>query len=463
MMVTENDCPPLTISHLERHPLSAIASFLTEVEGTSFFLTRKVWTRTLLPVFRVPDHKIKLLFGDHRTVPGKKKNRHRFVVVPVQDATTRLSRLNTRRWKKQKLKCSGMSTEQYAISGRDLGYPPILRLWRTSDSPFKSGTTVLASYPRSGNTLLRSLLESITGYVTGSDTRPDRTLSLALAERHDLIGEGLILPTQTAIVKTHWPERIGYRGFLAQRAILLVRNPFDAIDSYWNLNLTNTHTEKVTDEVYQQHEAFFQKLVLNEIKVWIAFIEFWSLQPGPLLWVRYEDLIQHTQEELLRILIFATCKDENHWLARVQFVLQREGHGYRSLPSRPESTDDIGTPNYSEKDKALPFGRSLKRYSLELLHQMHDLDEHGWLEKFGYHLFLQSFPHNVSCEKHITFPGTDHFESENRNDTQATLSINKPTDIELRSPHCLFGRNMREWRRKYTNDDTQPFPTTRSA
>lgn len=36
------------------------------------------------------------------------------------------------------------------------------------------------SYPRSGNSLLRKLLERVTGVVTGSDTRPDRVLSRAL-------------------------------------------------------------------------------------------------------------------------------------------------------------------------------------------------------------------------------------------------------------------------------------------
>lgn len=39
---------------------------------------------------------------------------------------------------------------------------------------------ILVSYPRSGNSLLRKLLERVTGVVTGSDTRPDRVLSRAL-------------------------------------------------------------------------------------------------------------------------------------------------------------------------------------------------------------------------------------------------------------------------------------------
>ena len=38
----------------------------------------------------------------------------------------------------------------------------------------------LVSFPRSGNSLLRALLESCSGVVTGSDTRHDAPLSRAL-------------------------------------------------------------------------------------------------------------------------------------------------------------------------------------------------------------------------------------------------------------------------------------------
>ena len=52
-------------------------------------------------------------------------------------------------------------------------------------------TVILASYPRSGNSLLRGLLEKCTGVVTGSDTLPQRTLSQAL-QRAGARGEGVI-------------------------------------------------------------------------------------------------------------------------------------------------------------------------------------------------------------------------------------------------------------------------------
>lgn len=44
---------------------------------------------------------------------------------------------------------------------------------------FGNNVGLLCSYPRSGNTLMRTLLERITSTVTGSDTRPDRSLSMS--------------------------------------------------------------------------------------------------------------------------------------------------------------------------------------------------------------------------------------------------------------------------------------------
>lgn len=46
----------------------------------------------------------------------------------------------------------------------------------------------IVSYPRCGNSLMRGLLESVTGVFTGCDTRPDRSLSQEL-QQYGLKGE----------------------------------------------------------------------------------------------------------------------------------------------------------------------------------------------------------------------------------------------------------------------------------
>ena len=61
-------------------------------------------------------------------------------------------------------------------------------------------------------------------------------------------GEGVI-DSSVWVVKTHYPERMGYVKCTGERVILLARNPFDAIESYFHMGLTNTHNKSLTAEV----------------------------------------------------------------------------------------------------------------------------------------------------------------------------------------------------------------------
>ena len=97
----------------------------------------------------------------------------------------------------------------------------------------------MASYPRSGNTLLRGYLERIMGLVTGSDCDITKKLNLELMDM-GLAGEGLV-DKRVWVVKTHYPERYGKTKFGAERAILLVRNPLDCITSLFHMVCSGSH------------------------------------------------------------------------------------------------------------------------------------------------------------------------------------------------------------------------------
>lgn len=455
------------------YTISVILSFLSETEGTSFLITNKKWTRQILPMFRwkPPQEQIEMQLDGLNVlgapVKPKKKNRHKFVVAPAWDAATRLDRLNTRRWKKRRLPCGHYeSTRSMALQEwrHPTAFPPLLQFWSSSSyhpqSTFQSGITLLASYPRSGNTLLRSLLEGVTGIVTSSDTRADRPLSIALAERHDLVGEGTCLPP---ITKTHWPERKGCSKFRAQRAIVVVRNPFDAIDSFWNLNVTNTHTEKVTEEVYERFADFFQDLVRNEMVVWMQFLEFWLTGMNiPTLLVRYEDLIENPKRELEAILNFYAqgtsdgASAAQVWKDRLDTVLDNQkSHGYQKKKELESTTGSTKTT----KPKS-SIGRSItERYSPELLQEMHKLDKVGWLKRFGYHVYDQDFPNNL---ENLPALSQNAFPRVDAKGKPVTMLVNHPPEAELRAPTSPYGRKMRDWRRQHTKDDTEPFPTVGS-
>ncbi|KAH9075194.1 hypothetical protein Ae201684P_003878 [Aphanomyces euteiches] len=150
----------------------------------------------------------------------------------------------------------------------------------------------IVSYPRSGNSLMRGLLESITGVYTGCDTRPDRSLSLEL-QKCGMKGEGVV-DDSVWFVKSHYPERSGYLPVTIHKAILVVRNPWDAINSYFNMTLTNTHNKSVHDSQYERFRERWDAMIRNEIQVWMKFHQYWITKVDIAVQiVRYEDLLVH--------------------------------------------------------------------------------------------------------------------------------------------------------------------------
>jgi Sulfotransferase domain len=469
------------MERLGRYPLSVILSFLNEVGGTSLLITKKRFAYQLLPIFRLPSPRtmnddeasLRIIVGDvdvdgtaGATVRPRRRlhqNRHCFVPCPVQDPPVLLARLNTRRLyqrRRRRLKSQknaqqlvGLTTTEIAAheweeTDPSQWFAPELELLRFLDhrnhhhelirKSRTSTTTLLVSYPRSGNTLVRTLLERTTGLVTGSDTRPDRRLSMQLAQQHNLVGEGLSSPTCVALVKSHWPERIGNAIVHGHGAILVVRNPYDAIDSYWNMNATCSHTSTVTEQVYHQFQDLFRDLVMNEIDVWLKFHEYWIETVGhqqqvPILIVRFEDLINHTEYELARIVHFfllagrrlekgevttASGQEDgqillllsDYWRNRIAHVISGHHHSIDKLGSyRPRSaanTSSIGSGAgaVGASSGGVAIGKSLqrKRYSPELLQYIHnrasDESVHptNYLTMFGYDIFQQDFPANFA-------------------------------------------------------------------
>lgn len=429
------------MERLGRYPLSVILSFLSETEGTSLLITKRRFAYQLLPIFRLQDEFAGL------SVRGAKQ-RHRFVVAPVQDAVILLDRLNTKRlYRRRKSKMHGYTTSELArreSEDVDGQYAPELELLRFLDrhSPFRErGITIIASYPRSGNTLVRSLLERTTGIVTGSDTRPDRSLSRELAEEHNLVGEGVT--SSVAFVKTHWPERIGSVPVQGERVILVVRNPYDAIDSYWNMMATKSHTKSVTSEVYERFRDKFNGLVENEIHVWLKFHRYWLQEVAvATLLVRFEDLVAGPSTELRRILKFTLGGDSlpEYWEQRITQVAR---DSVESLGSYAPRTAPTGV---KARGKSIRKGH-FSRDQLVMMHQAAAMfGEHNYLRRFGYDVLNDGFP-SVMPDV-AALPSRSHGSS---------IILNKGSPV--RPTCCPYGRAMTRWRHSVTNNDVNPLPT----
>jgi len=394
---------------------------------------------------------------------------------------------------------------------------------------FGNGISLLSSYPRSGNTLLRTLLERITSHPTGSDTRPDRTLSRSLALEHDLVGEGLVGPNkpnenqtksksslhlqnryQSAydplvhIVKTHFPERKGWKPVNGNRVLLLVRNPYDAIDSYWNLCCTNTHTRTLDESVYTKYAQRFEGLARHEIQIWCDFHYYWidicEKEGVPLLVVRYEDLVLDTETEMLRVMTFLIgqrgggvedSKLTSFWEWRIRHAIGKSttkssaekittgsNPATQNDPTNSTNTSNLGSYQpRSSNGGLLSIGKSIrkKRYSESVLCHMHDVaaslelarkqnsnqlypattsernqsNHMTLLQEFGYDIYTQQFPENFEQPPAIASRGSG--------ERKGTVVINKT--LEIRSKDDPFGRAMTFWRRGQTDRDTKPFPT----
>ena len=453
---------------LELHVLSVILSFLTETEGTSFLITKR-WYSKLLPVFRLKQQPFDLLFVD-----GQKpcKYRHKYIKVPIQNASVLLARLNTKRlFRRRCLPQVGYTLKEIAqqewaemkknISSKptiptDTGWrPPSLELLRFLDdeSDFKKiQSAVLVSYPRSGNTLLRTLFERITGHVTGSDTRPDRNLSRELAERHDLVGEGITHSSMVRFIKTHWPERTGNAKYTARRAVLVVRNPYDAIDSYWNMNATCSHTKTLTEDVYNEYRDKFERLVRNEIEIWLKFHDYWMHSSNvPILLVRYEDLVQHPAREMRRVLQFVLqCNHlDPFWKARIDHVTGKS------------SVDKLGS--YRPRSGGTrSFGKAIHKDHItnDLVQYMHECAAQScyatnYLVDFGYDRLVHDFPRNFDgASSPPTLP--PHIVACSAR--TGSVRVNN-ANVDVRSKDCEFGRSLQKWRYSLTDNDANPLPT----
>eukprot|EP00537_Pseudo-nitzschia_pungens_P014903 CAMPEP_0172409296 /NCGR_PEP_ID=MMETSP1061-20121228/76294_1 /TAXON_ID=37318 /ORGANISM="Pseudo-nitzschia pungens, Strain cf. pungens" /LENGTH=914 /DNA_ID=CAMNT_0013145449 /DNA_START=290 /DNA_END=3034 /DNA_ORIENTATION=- len=238
-------------------------------------------------------------------------------------------------------------------------------------TPCPRAVAVLASYPRSGNSLMRNLYEKIVLRVTGSDM-------MGGLQEHDLVGEMATSTKKCQFVKTHYPERMGGSPFPANRAVLLVRNPYDAMDSYFNLMTTSTHTTSLSEEERQKFQPIFAEMAKREVLVWRDFHEYWLKQKIPLLVVRYEDLIRDTVRVMRRVIKF---------VLEINSMTFFEDRIQRAIGE--EQVEKLGP----YKARSGGIGRSLTKghYTPLLLHQInHGII--GTMEKFGYKEMLVPNP-----------------------------------------------------------------------
>lgn len=135
--------------------------------------------------------------------------------------------LNSSILNRQFLACSGLYLLKRTVKFDGIVYVPKHFQNCRKMSFQKSGiTAALLSFPGSGNSWVRQLLETVTGIYTGA--YKDCDLSYIDV---GMIGEG-VYTNNVIAVKIHFPNHADL--MLTHKIIYIVRNPFDSIIADWN-------------------------------------------------------------------------------------------------------------------------------------------------------------------------------------------------------------------------------------
>ncbi|GAA5889639.1 hypothetical protein JCM16303_004449, partial [Sporobolomyces ruberrimus] len=162
--------------------------------------------------------------------------------------------------------------------------------------PIEGGKTGFVSFPRSGNSYLRGLVERATGFQTSS-VYCDRGLARTFlgecntelnffVKPHYPVLPRKIKPEEEALFKDYWKQ--------FDQLVHVVRNPFDAITSWWH----HSHAPR-TSEGYSDHEAKLdigkfgdedRETILDSAQRWRRHAIYWQQAPVRTQTLRYEDL-----------------------------------------------------------------------------------------------------------------------------------------------------------------------------
>jgi hypothetical protein len=184
------------------------------------------------------------------------------------------------------------------------------------DSRFLNGDKfnqkiALTTFPRSGNSHLRQLIEKCTGVTTGATVHLGTSTPLQCI---GLKGEEIV-DDRVWVVKAHHPAVMpGVLQFECNKVICLVRNPLDVIYSFACLTQTMSSTKKPAFKLEEQTEwwdwwvrsqadnykQYFDTLIRHCTEQNKALIQF----------VRYEDIVDNPKQQMNDIMKFMLNLDD---------------------------------------------------------------------------------------------------------------------------------------------------------
>ena len=165
----------------------------------------------------------------------------------------------------------------------------------------------LISFPRSGNSLLRKLLEDATGVLTGSHYQ-DRTLFDAGLRGEMNNGANTLLVKHHFLDFIHRRVTVGdvydptdprrFQRYRVERYVYAVRNPLDSLVSYWMYAQHWQHEEEVPVDI-----ASLKAFIRAWLPTWAEHVRFFQstfllrqCTNCSTLVVKYEELVRELEE-----------------------------------------------------------------------------------------------------------------------------------------------------------------------
>lgn len=184
--------------------------------------------------------------------------------------------------------------------------------------------TALASFPGSGNTWIRFLVQQATGILTGSVYR-DYSL-----KRNGFPGEGVCSGT-VVLVKTHeWGPK-AREPF--DQALLLLRDPYGALMAEFNRRAAG-HVGHAALNKFHIGDSW-NRFVTTQSRLWMESAMDWLQFGGPLLVMKYEVLATDLPGQLTRLLQFLGYHPSSSISRKRLRCVLRNRDGLFRRPKRP--------------------------------------------------------------------------------------------------------------------------------
>uniref|UniRef100_A0A182XXM5 Sulfotransferase domain-containing protein n=2 Tax=Anopheles stephensi TaxID=30069 RepID=A0A182XXM5_ANOST len=187
--------------------------------------------------------------------------------------------------------------------------------WRTKGAHSKPELTALVSFPGSGNTWLRYLLQQATGILTGS-----------VYKDYGLLKSGFpaesVANSSVLVVKTHEWGPHAWAPYT--KAILLIRDPERAILAEFNRQ-SGGHVGFASPDRYRRTKGrYWTQFVKNKLWAWEQTNLSWAKNfTGEVKLVFYDDLVENVEGTLRSILRFLNYPTDEELLACA--LMRKEG------------------------------------------------------------------------------------------------------------------------------------------